>query len=669
MSESETNAIQTAGSCNTPAAVEMSFTNLRDPGSAFSASWLPLVMPPRFYHFLCILSLLALDATSVASAEEAPAAPRSPSAESLVVSASDRDRRLGWWREARFGVFVHWGVYSLPAGTWRGEGSGGYSEHLQRRFKIPIPVYQKEVAARFNPVAFNAEEWVRLAQESGAGYLVVTAKHHDGFAMFASQASDYNIVKATPFGRDPMPALRDACRRAGLRFGLYYSHAFDWGEPDAPGNDWDYENPGGDRLLHGADWWLKDEPFLAKARGYVDRKAIPQLLELIHNYDPDLLWFDTPHKLPLEENLRILAAVRRASPDVVVNGRVLSGRYQSLGLTDYRNTTDKPAEFPPQQGDWEAIPTTNESYGYNENDSSHKPAAHFIGLLVKAAARGGNTLVNLGPRGDGSIDPRDQAIFHDIGAWWKTNGDSVRGTTRTPLPVQAWGESTCRGNLLYLHVFQWPSDGRLVVGGLISPIAKAWLLAEPGNPLTFSGTTVNVPATAPDPNVSVVAVELAEPLRAEPVRCLSASVPANTLRAFDGEWSGGLQPGPGKIHDDWLQGWKSPNAQVQWQVRAGTPMTFDVEIAYDAPAAQAERLIEGDAGQENTQGRRGAGGTYSVQIADSVLIGEVRPGSQIVEKLGRVVIPAGVHTIKVQARAITGEELFRLRHVRLFPCD
>jgi len=316
----------------------------------------------RYFISLCIFA----GALCLRAATNEP--PRAPSRESLVTTPAERDARLGWWREARFGMFVHWGVYSSLGGTWHGRAYGGYGEHLQRMAKISIPVYRQEVAGAFNPTEFNADEWISLAKSAGMGYFVITAKHHDGFAMFDSHVSDYNIVKATPFARDPMKELRAACKKYGVKFGFYYSHAFDWGEENAPGNDWDYDNPGGDKLLHGSDWWNNYPEFLPNARKYVDEKSIPQILELIRNYDPDIMWFDTPHKLPDEENRRIMAAVRQAKPTLAVNGRLI------YGMGDYDSTCDRPAEFPPHDGDWEGIPTTNESYGYNKNDHSHKPA-------------------------------------------------------------------------------------------------------------------------------------------------------------------------------------------------------------------------------------------------------------------------------------------------------
>jgi len=164
-------------------------------------------------------------------------------------SMQTRADRLAWWREARFGMFVHWGVYSGLGNEYHGRKGGGYAEHIQRVLKIPITEYRRDVAGGFNPTNFNADEWIRTAKEAGMGYFVITAKHHDGFAMWPSRVSDYNITNCTPFKRDPMRELRDACRKHAIKFGFYYSQAFDWGEANGPGNDWDYNNPGGDQEI------------------------------------------------------------------------------------------------------------------------------------------------------------------------------------------------------------------------------------------------------------------------------------------------------------------------------------------------------------------------------------------------------------------------------------
>jgi alpha-L-fucosidase len=569
-----------------------------------------------------------------------------------------REQRLGWWREARFGMFMHWGVYSELAGVWDGTPVTGYAEHIQRMRKIPVAVYRERAAAHFNPVGFDADAWVRALKDAGMGYLIITAKHHDGFAMYDSDVSDYNVVKATPWKRDPMRALKDACTRQGVKFGFYYSHAFDWADPDAPGNDWEHDNPGGDRQLHGgATWWEAEPALLARVRRYVDGKAIPQVQELIRKYDPDIMWFDTPHKLPPEETLRILHAARQAKPTLVVNSRVCQpvpgAGPLPTGFGDYLSTSDKPAEFAPRPGDWEGIPTTNESYGYHRLDQSHKPPAHFIALLAKAAARGGNVLLNIGPMGDGRLDPKDLAILAGIGGWMKVNGESIRGTTRTPLPVQAWGESTRRGATLYLHVLSWPHGGRVVVGGLRTPVARAYLLSDPRRaPLAVEqladDLVIEGPAAAPDAVDSVVVLETAGTLVVDGRRLLSTDVSTDTLRTFDGELHGGLAFGGGKARDAWVHGWSRPEGTVRWPARLTAPGTFDVFASYDADQASV-------------------GGTYVVKIGPSALAGIVQKTPRAPVALGRVTLAPGTFDVSVEPTKISGSELMRLRALVLRP--
>jgi len=605
---------------------------------------------PRLALLLTCLALLP-------AAEE----PRAPTKEAMVPTDAQRDARLGWWREARFGMFIHWGTYSVLAGSWKGKTLGGYAEHLQRAAKISMADYKTETIDRFTAEHFDATTIVDAAAAAGMGYLIITAKHHDGFAMYPSKVSPYNIT-LTPFKRDPMAELREACKKRGMRFGFYYSHAFDWGEADGPGNDWEYANPGGDRLLGGADWWLTKPEFLPKARRYVDTKAIPQLQELIRTYDPDIVWFDTPHKLPPEENLRILAAVRTAKPSLVVNGRLVRG------AGDYLSTADRPAEFPPQAGDWEAIPTTNESYGYHAGDHSHKPPGELIRTLAKAVARGGNLLLNIGPKGDGSIDAPDAAILARLAAWWSVNGTSITGCGRTPLAVQSWGESTRRGNTLYLHVFQWPSDGRLVVGGLKTDVAKAHLLAAPSAALacTRSGDdlVITVPTTAPDADDSVIALTCAAEPVGDPVRLL-AGRGKDVLRAFDGVLAGGLRYGPGKTRDAWVTNWRDAAGTVSWPARILAPATVEVSVTYDAPAAEKSAVVEGDAGREATKRTGGAGGTARITVGSQTFDVAVKQGVRVTARLGTATLAPGPVTLRVEAAAITGQELFRLRDVTL----
>lgn len=332
-------------------------------------------------------------------------------------SRKNYDARMAWYNEAKFGCFIHWGVYSVPAGIWKGKKLGGYTEHLMRKGRIPLEQYKKELVAPFNPTEFNAEEWMRHASEAGMNYFIITAKHHDGFAMYPSDAYPYDM-RLTKYGKDPMEALRKAARKYGIKFGFYYSHAFDWEHPDAPGNDWDYDNPGGDKLLGGANWWTGErKSFLPNAEKYVEEKSIPQIQELIKKYDPDILWFDTPSKLPLYLNIRILEAIREADPQnkIVVNGRLV--RFGSQNMGDYRNTGDRAAFFFPTKGVWESIPTTNESYGYSVVDTVRKSVPFFVQLLASAASKGGNILMNVGPMG----------MVNGMPETWKYSKESANG--------------------------------------------------------------------------------------------------------------------------------------------------------------------------------------------------------------------------------------------------
>ena len=627
---------------------------------------------PRLCRVLTIaVPLLACQASAPAPLPSPPPAPPAPVAAAPAAplaerpeldwwraSQAGREQRLGWWREARFGMFVHWGVYSALGGVWQGQPVKGYAEHIQRIRKIPMAVYREQVVARFNPTRFDADAWIAAAKRAGMGYFIITAKHHDGFAMYDSAVSAYDIVEATPWKRDPMRELKAACQRHGLKFGFYYSHAFDWGEADGLGNDWEWDNPGGDLLHGGRDWWLTKPERLPQARRYVDSKAIPQLRELIAKYDPDILWFDTPHKLPPEENLRILRAVREAKPDLVVNGRIVQdtpgGPPARFG--DYRSTVDRPAEFPPTEGEWEGIPTTNESYGWHQQDRSHKPVGHFVELLAKSAARGGNVLLNVGPMGDGRLDPADLAILDGVAAWMKSNRPAIAGTTRTPLPVQAWGESTRRGTTLYLHLLNPPRGRRLIVGGLRTPVKSATLISGPkparlpAERLGDLDVAVTLPARLPLPGPAVVALETEGEPSADPARLLSTEVAVDTLRAFDGELSEGLSYGSGKTRDAWVHGWKRPDQTVRWPVRLREPTSFAVSIVYDAPAASA-------------------GSAFVVEVGDQRLDGTVRETPAAPVALGRVTLPAGSHTITVRATAIIGGELLRLRGLRLTPID
>lgn len=574
-------------------------------------------------------------------------------------SMETHESRIGWWREAKFGCFIHWGVYSAAGGEWKGKEVGGYAEHLMRKEKIPRTVYLEQLVKPFNPAAFDADAWVRAIKAAGMRYLVITAKHHDGVAMYPSAVSGFSIG-ASGFHRDPMQELSAACKKYGVRFGFYYSHAFDWEHPDAPGNDWDNDNPAGDKQLHGGINWFNVHPeLLPKAVKYVNEKSIPQIQELIRKYHPDILWFDTPSKLPLSENIRILKAIREIDNHVVVNGRL--ARTTDISFGDYKNTADRPAEFYPVSGDWEAIPTTNESYGYSKYDNSHKPAAFFIRLLAKAGARGGNLLMNIGPMGNGVIDPRDTVILHRIGVWMQQNGESIYGTTATPLPLQPWGESTRKGNRLYLHVFHWPEKAPLYVGGLKGEVDKAWLLTDPRRQalavkrVNDRDITIQLPATVPDTMNSVIVLEM-KTMLSDSIRVLDTHILPNVLLAFDGTLhSKGFKYGDGKAPKYYVFDWTKQDQYVSWTFRLPAAARFQVQIKYAADA--------------NT-----GSNAFALNVNGQTLRGKTQPvsssGEEIIsQNLGTLSLPAGTHTMDIRPENIAGKELMKLFEITLTPAE
>ncbi|NCB09817.1 MAG: alpha-L-fucosidase, partial [Bacteroidia bacterium] len=280
----------------------------------------------------------------------------SPKTEQSIKDEATRkqDAKMEWWREARFGMFVHWGLYAVPAGEWNGEEIPGISEWIMLRAKIPVAEYEK-LAEQFNPEKFDAEEWVRLAKLAGMKYIIITSKHHDGFAMFHSAASHYNIVDATPFGRDPLKELAEACQAEGVRLGFYYSQTIDWHEPDAVGNSW--------------DGWPTERDFKRYLRG----KVFPQIEELLTHYGPVAgIWFDTPGPITPEESREIVELVHRLQPDCLVNSRI------GNGLGDYDTLGDQEIPRLPRPGLWETPDTHNDTWAFSHFDTSWKSARELV---------------------------------------------------------------------------------------------------------------------------------------------------------------------------------------------------------------------------------------------------------------------------------------------------
>jgi alpha-L-fucosidase len=409
-----------------------------------------------------------------------------------------REERMRWWRTARFGQFVHWGAYSVL----------GRGEWIMYRENWPRRRYEERAAARFRPAHFNAGSWVRTVADAGQRYLVVTAKHHDGFCLWDTRvrgfdaegepepAGNYDLAGIARGRADPLGELARECRKRGVRFGLSYS-ILDWHHPSQ------LPASGGSGLT---------DMVPGRKDGYVSAMK-EQLRELIEAYDPDLLWFDGDGGPPgwwwtPADGAALYRFVRALKPGLIVNDRVRRGG----GLGDYL-TPEQTVSAASPGGDWEICRTLNDHRGYHALDQRWKSARDLIRMLADCASRGGNLLLNVGPQPDGKI-PRDgRERLEDIGGWMRSSGESIYGTSAGPFaPAPAWGCCTAAPGRLYAHVFDWPSDRILRVPALRNIVLRAYLLGKSGSALpverTGGGIEIGLPARAPDVRDSVVVLEV-----------------------------------------------------------------------------------------------------------------------------------------------------------------
>lgn len=527
-------------------------------------------MNSKLSSFLAVIAGAGL----LARAAEPPTTSTNPDPYANETPAQ-RDARMAWWREARFGMFIHWGVYSVPAGTYDGKRIGGIGEWIMCTGKIPMARYQ-EYAKQFDPEKFNAEEWVRLAKDAGMKYIVITSKHHDGFAMFDSQASDWNIVSRTPFKRDPLKELAAACRKEGIRLGFYYSQAQDW-------------NNGGSECSG-----LWDPAQKHDMDDYLDKVAVPQVKEILTHYGPDVpavLWWDTPCDMNPERAAKLIALLK-LKPGIIHNNRLGGG---------FRGDTETPEQEIPATGfkgrDWETCMTMNDTWGYKSYDHDWKSTETLVRNLIDIASKGGNYLLNVGPTSEGLIPGPSIERLQEVGAWMKVNGEAIYGTSASPFKKLTWGRCTQKPGKLYLQVFNWPADRQLQVP-LASAVNKAYLLADKSQSLkvesTAEGKVVSLPSASPSPYAGVVVLEIAgspEVTALATPRIRPAADGSLTLKADDAELVGDAlrvesHGGVGNIGF-----WTNPKDYAQWPIIIAKPGAYEVEATFAcAPGSEGSRL-------------------------------------------------------------------------------
>jgi alpha-L-fucosidase len=432
---------------------------------------------------------------------------------------AQRDARMKWWREARYGMLITWGLYSVPAGVWDGKPVPGIGEWIMNYASIPVAEY-KGIAPQFNPTAYSAHDIVALAKAAGMKYIVAMPKHHDGFAMFGSKADPFNIVAATPFKRDPLAELAAECKKQGMKLGFYYSQDQDWTAPggaaiktgnhDRPNHHWDP---------------AQDGDFAT----YLHTKAIPQLKELLTNYgdSPAVIWFDTPTVDMTPALAGEIVALLNQYPKLIWNNRLGGG---------YAGDTDTPEQFIPAQGypgrDWEACMTMNDTWGFKSDDMNFKSPELLLKNLIDIASKGGNYLLNIGPDAKGAVPTAEVERLQKVGAWLKVNGEAIYGTKATlfgaeagaysatekndrgkPKFIAAWDwRSTTGKDKIYVELLKWP-DGSFHLPKSPRRITGAYLLADPAHrALKISrsaddGIDVALPAKALDPVATVLVLK------------------------------------------------------------------------------------------------------------------------------------------------------------------
>lgn len=412
---------------------------------------------------------------------------------------AEKQARMQWWEDARFGMFIHWGLYAVPAGEWNGQRVKGIGEWIQASLNIPREEYAK-FTDQFNPQKFDADKWIKLAKKAGMKYLVVTSKHHDGFCLWDSKQTEWDVVDATPYGKDILAQLKKACKENGVRFCTYYS-ILDWHHPSQ------YVDPEADNPHAGH---ARNKMHEGRKQEYVDYMKA-QLAEIIENYDPGVMWFDGEwvEWWTKEDGIMLYNYVRSLNPDIIINNRVGAGRQGMSGFDageGFAGDFGTPEQEIPDTGlagvFWESCMTMNDTWGYKYFDDNWKSSETLIRNLVDIVSKGGNYLLNVGPRADGTIPEPSVVRLEDIGEWMTVYGESIYGSKASPFKAPAWGRYTHKPGTLYAHIFEWPTYSKLNIPLAADSVSKAFLLSDKESALEIraeqDSTVIQLPAKAPD---------------------------------------------------------------------------------------------------------------------------------------------------------------------------
>ncbi len=463
------------------------------------------------------------------------------------------------FEEGNYAMFIHWGLYSHLGNLYKGKSYYGIGEWIMHRRMADIPVAEyMSLAERFNPVKFDADRIARLAKDAGMKYIVITSKHHDGFAMYHSKCNAFNIVDATPFKRDPMKELAHACQKHGLGLGFYYSHNQDWTFPGGSG---------GPRKT--ADGKKADFTY------YYENKCRPQVEEITTRYGPiAIVWFDTPGRIPRKYVEELVAIVHKNQPNALVSGRA------GYGLGDYQTLGDMEVPNANVEGIWETVDTTNDSWAYAWYDNYWKTPKEILRRLVSCVGRGGTYMLNIGPRGDGTVPEPAALALRTAGQWIQAYPQVVYGTDASPWQhALPWGDVTVKNNTLFLSIFDLPGEGTLYLPGLKTRVASARLLGQRKSPTdlkvqTRNGwTRIQLPERISEQRVPVVQVELEGRPDVDPCWGIDPALETTVLAQF------AAVTGARQETRKWMEKFGEWNHVVRvWQWKEGGTASWEVAV-------------------------------------------------------------------------------------------